>query len=437
MEALIVMLEYILMNTLFSLLTAVLLLAFLKVVFRHSVSILQIVIFLFSFGLGNGIITAIWMILFGTSSMVQIIKPILIFVISITLIKYVLKVSWPKTVTSFLSIMVSTGLGNLATPVILNMFGLTVTTKSIGESITLYFFANITTYIISMLIICIIPALFRELKNLNPVSILFCITLIIIIVSGQVYGLSPNVGAFQLELFVLIVLYILVLFGYSKHQKEQALKEEKRQQEFYNESLKDTLQKLRHFKHDYNNHFSTLNFMMTNNKYEEARNYISELSENVSNINTAIYNIENVALFAIISSKLDKAKKSNIKFNLQVLGVVNSIPELKVSELCAIIGIFLDNAIESAEETEERTIDMSIMSYQDCIEILISNSCAQAPMIKKLNLDGYSTKGNDRGHGLAIVSNLISDYKRFIWDTYFDETFMRFNQKLRIKKTSL
>ena len=431
------MLEYILMNTLFSLLTAVLLLIFLKFVFKHRVSKLQIIIFLSSFGIANGVITAIWMMTFGTSSMFQIIKPLLIFILSIALIKYVLNVTWPKTVTSFLSIMVATGLGNLATPVILNLFDLTVTTKSIGESITLYFFANITTYIISTLIICIIPALFRELKNLNPVSILFCITLIIIIVSGQVYGLSPNVGAFQLELFVLIVLYILVLFGYSRHQKEQVLKEEKRQQEFYNESLKDTLQKLRHFKHDYNNHFSTLNFMMNNNKYEEARNYISELSENVSNINTTIYNIENVALFAIISSKLDKAKKSNIKFNLQVLGIVNSIPELKVSELCAIIGIFLDNAIESAEETEERTIDMSIMSYQDCIEILISNSCAQVPMIKKLNLDGYSTKGTERGHGLAIVSNLISDYKRFIWDTYFDETFMRFNQKLRIKKTSI
>ncbi|WP_054750411.1 Spo0B domain-containing protein [Ruminiclostridium josui] len=302
------MLEYILMNTLFSLLTAVLLLAFLKVVFRHRVSKLQIVIFLLSFGLGNGVITAIWMILFGTSSMVQIIKPILIFILSIALIKYLLKVTWPKTVASFLSIMVATGLGNLATPIILNLFGLTVTTKTIGESITLYFFANITTYIISMLIICIIPALFRELKNLNPVSILFCVTLIIIIVSGQIYGLTPNVKAFQLELIVLVILYVLVLFGYGKHQKEQALKEEKRQQEFYNESLKDTLQKLRHFKHDYNNHFSTLNFMLSNNKYEEARNYVSELSGNVSNINTAIYNIENVALFAIISSKLDKAK---------------------------------------------------------------------------------------------------------------------------------
>ncbi len=437
MEALIVMLEYILMNTLFSLLTAVLLLAFLKVVFRHRVSKLQIVIFLLSFGLGNGVITAIWMILFGTSSMVQIIKPILIFILSIALIKYLLKVTWPKTVASFLSIMVATGLGNLATPIILNLFGLTVTTKTIGESITLYFFANITTYIISMLIICIIPALFRELKNLNPVSILFCVTLIIIIVSGQIYGLTPNVKAFQLELIVLVILYVLVLFGYGKHQKEQALKEEKRQQEFYNESLKDTLQKLRHFKHDYNNHFSTLNFMLSNNKYEEARNYVSELSGNVSNINTAIYNIENVALFAIISSKLDKAKKSNIKFNLQVVGVVNSIPELKVSELCAIIGIFLDNAIEAAEESRERTIDMSIISYQDCIEILISNSCDQAPMIKKINLDGYSTKGSERGHGLAIVSNLLSDYKRFIWKTDFDETFMRFNQKLKIKKTSL
>ncbi|WP_024834186.1 sensor histidine kinase [Ruminiclostridium josui] len=431
------MLEYILMNTLFSLLTAVLLLAFLKVVFRHRVSKLQIVIFLLSFGLGNGVITAIWMILFGTSSMVQIIKPILIFILSIALIKYLLKVTWPKTVASFLSIMVATGLGNLATPIILNLFGLTVTTKTIGESITLYFFANITTYIISMLIICIIPALFRELKNLNPVSILFCVTLIIIIVSGQIYGLTPNVKAFQLELIVLVILYVLVLFGYGKHQKEQALKEEKRQQEFYNESLKDTLQKLRHFKHDYNNHFSTLNFMLSNNKYEEARNYVSELSGNVSNINTAIYNIENVALFAIISSKLDKAKKSNIKFNLQVVGVVNSIPELKVSELCAIIGIFLDNAIEAAEESRERTIDMSIISYQDCIEILISNSCDQAPMIKKINLDGYSTKGSERGHGLAIVSNLLSDYKRFIWKTDFDETFMRFNQKLKIKKTSL
>ncbi len=80
---------------------------------------------------------------------------------------------------------------------------------------------------------------------------------------------------------------------------------------------------------------------------------------------------------------------------------------------------------------------MSIISYQDCIEILISNSCDQAPMIKKINLDGYSTKGSERGHGLAIVSNLLSDYKRFIWKTDFDETFMRFNQKLKIKKTSL
>ena len=430
------MLEYILMNTLFSLLTAVLLLAFLKVVFRHSVSILQIVIFLFSFGLGNGIITAIWMILFGTSSMVQIIKPILIFVISITLIKYVLKVSWPKTIVSFLSIMVSTGLGNLATPIILNLFGLTVTTKTIGESTTLYFYANITTYVVSMLIVCIIPALFRELKNLNPVSILFCVTLIIIIISGQVYGLTANVSAFQLELIALVILYLLVLFAYGKHQKEQALSEEKRQQEFYNESLKDTLQKLRHFKHDYNNHFSTLNFMMSNGKYEEARNYISELSENVSNINTAIYNIENVALFAIISSKLDKAKKSNLKFNIQVIGVVNSIPELKVSELCAIIGIFLDNAIEAAEDSIEKTIDMSVINYQDCIEILISNSCVQEPEMRKLKLDGYSTKGAERGHGLAIVSNLLSDYKKFIWKTDFDESFMRFNQRLKIKKAS-
>lgn len=437
MEALVVMLEYILMNTLFSLLTAVLLLVFLKVVFKHRVSKIQIIFFLLVFGIANGLVTATWMMLFGTSSMVQIIKPILIFIISIASIKYVLRVTWSKTVTSFLSIMVATGLGNLATPIILNLFGLTVTTKSIGDSITLYFFANITTYVVSMLIICIIPALFRELKNLNPVSILFCITLIIIIVSGQVYGLTPNVGAFQLELFALIVLYILVLFGYSKHQKEQALQEEKRQQEFYNESLKDTLQKLRHFKHDYNNHFSTLNFMMNNDKFEEARVYVSELSENVNNINTAIYNIENVALFAIISSKLDKAKKANIKFNLQVVGVVNSIPELKVSELCATIGIFLDNAIEAAEESSEKTIDMSIINYQDCIEILISNSCNQMPEMRKLKIDGYSTKGTDRGHGLAIVSNLLSDYKRFVWKTGFDEAFMRFNQTLKIKKTSL
>ncbi len=430
------MLNYILMNTLFALLTAVILLVLLKVVFSHKVSNQQTIIFLSLFSGCNGIITAIWMLLFGTSSMVQIIKPILIFIISIALIKYVLKVTWPKTIVSFLSIMVSTGLGNLATPIILNLFGLTVTTKTIGENTTLYFYANITTYVVSMLIVCIIPALFRELKNLNPVSILFCVTLIIIIISGQVYGLTANVSAFQLELIALVILYLLVLFAYGKHQKEQALSDEKRQQEFYNESLKDTLQKLRHFKHDYNNHFSTLNFMMSNGKYEEARNYISELSENVSNINTSIYNIENVALFAIISSKLDEAKKTNLKFNIQVVGIVNSIPELKVSDLCSIIGIFLDNAIEAANASNEKTIDMSIIDYQDCIEILISNSCVQEPEMQKLKLDGYSTKGTERGHGLAIVSNLLSDYKRFVWKTDFDDSFMRFNQRLKIKKTS-
>jgi two-component system sensor histidine kinase AgrC len=430
------MIIYILTNILFSALTAILAYVFLKINFDFKGSKNQIIIFISLFGGGNGILTGIWMKLLDTSSYIQMFKPILIFIFSVLVIKNVLKVNWSKTILSFLTIMVATGVGNLCTPILFSLLKIDLTTKVIAENSILYFFANILTYIVAALIVLLTQQIsnFRKIKNLNLISLLFGLALIVMIISNQSFGVSFNTKTFLIEFIALFVFYIIILIFINKRQKQEEQEEERKQQEFYNKSLKETLQQLRHFKHDYSNHFSVLDFMIKSGKSEEAHNYISELCSDISNVNTAVYNIENVALFAIITNKIDKAEKSGIKLNLQVVGVVDSIPEIKVSELCSIVGIFLDNAIEAAESSTEKVIDMSIVNYVDSIDITISNSCTEKPVMGKLKNDGYSTKGFDRGHGLAIVEKILNRYKAVINMMAFDETFMRFNQNIKIKK---
>ncbi len=52
---------------------------------------------------------------------------------------------------------------------------------------------------------------------------------------------------------------------------------------------------------------------------------------------------------------MDMAESAGVEIDLKTLGVIDSIPTIKVSDLCEIIGIFLDNAIEAAQLSNKKT----------------------------------------------------------------------------------
>ena len=172
---------------------------------------------------------------------------------------------------------------------------------------------------------------------------------------------------------------------------------------------------------------TVISSMLKMNKIKEVNDYVSELIAQKKEIaNTEIFNIKNAGLFGIISSKMSQASEAGTKIELSVLGVIENIPGIKISELCEIVGIFIDNAIEEAAKIETK-VDIMVRKSEDHVEISISNGYASSPDLRLIFEDGYSTKGDNRGMGLAIAKKIIDKYKNIlhiasIEDNVFSQT---------------
>jgi two-component system sensor histidine kinase AgrC len=169
------------------------------------------------------------------------------------------------------------------------------------------------------------------------------------------------------------------------------------------------------------------------NKHAELKQYVSELiGQSGPLTDTQIYDIKNAGVFGILSSKINLAYEKGITVYLSVAGVIENIPGIKISDLCEIIGIFLDNAIEEAT-VADKEINVDIRDGNGSIEISVSNTCSTPPDMQKLALDGYTTRGTGRGMGLAIAKSIISRYKNILHITTYEDNM--FTQTIEIANT--
>jgi two-component system sensor histidine kinase AgrC len=164
------------------------------------------------------------------------------------------------------------------------------------------------------------------------------------------YARNSNMSNYLIIAAISISYCVFIILMWFNTLRRVVRDEDLKQQKFYNESLRSTLFELRRFRHDWVNNLTVIDSMIKMNKSKELRQYVSELIEHCAgNINTQIYDIKNAGLFGILSSKINLAYSKGISVNISVIGEIEDIPGIKISELCEVVGIFLDNAIEEAE----------------------------------------------------------------------------------------
>jgi two-component system sensor histidine kinase AgrC len=123
-------------------------------------------------------------------------------------------------------------------------------------------------------------------------------------------------------------------------------------------------------------------------------------------------NIPKGGLKGLIYYKIMQAKNDNIELSLDISKELKKNDFLNIDtsnykKLCTILGVYLDNAIEASKKCNNKQIGIEIYKEKDVIKIVISNTYCDRLDINKLDKGGYSTKGNGRGYGLALVKTLI------------------------------
>lgn len=113
---------------------------------------------------------------------------------------------------------------------------------------------------------------------------------------------------------------------------------------------------------------------------------------------------------SMLSAKILLAQEEGLEVTIEAPDEIEQIP-MKIIDLVTIIGILSDNAIEAAKESKDKAVNIAYFKVDNQQFFVIENSTKEAQVvISHIFENGYSSKGEERGIGLANVERIISQY---------------------------
>ena len=264
---------------------------------------------------------------------------------------------------------------------------------------------------------------YQKLFSLVLIEVLLAVAVLIFNIDyGQKIGYPNDTIIYNCILFLLYFLLSTLLLLNVVKMTRKNMEAEQREIEYnqlldYIKDLEQTSQTLRKFRHDYLNILLSMDLMIHDKEFDRLAAYfdtnIKPEGRKIASMNLDISNLSHIlepAIKGIIAHKLQLARLHDITIKV---GAMEDITEFHMApfDLARILGIFLDNAIEAASEQPKSFIGVAFAPQEDHVTILVENTCIpEALPIERLAEDGFSTKGEKRGHGLHNVKEILSSY---------------------------
>ena len=272
---------------------------------------------------------------------------------------------------------------------------------------------------------------YRLIKNTSLISF-FAI---------NIYSLSiinnPKLVNIQ-NILIIIILSTIILLLIIIEEKFEYLKRTNQELVQYNKSIENDIASYQKAQHEYKNKLIIIKSMINDNK--KLIEYVDYLIDEPIILKNKWLNYLKFIPFPeiknFINYKMNILENKNAQIELFVGEELNDINPNNVSitdinNIDTIIGVMLDNMIESIEITENKLISINIYIDKNILHVLLANSIEKPIDLNQINTLGYSTKGKKRGVGLSIVTDIIKANKKMELETKIEENF--FIQHLKIK----
>ena len=274
---------------------------------------------------------------------------------------------------------------------------------------------------------------------------IFFVTLIsvlsIVIITRIIAILEVNLLYFKERVFKkfvqqLIVSYLILTLVLNasqmktvrdRYEKKMELKQkrfEQRQMEQYMNKIQGLYLELKGFRHDFGNIITSLNLAIEEENIEDIKRIQRDvLEEWYGQLQKEEYtgfdlgNIRDSALRSILSRGWIYAEEMGVKLTFETEDIIEKVP-MRLLDLVRTVGILVNNAIEAAKMSQEKEVQIAIFNMPNGVHLIIKNSISDEPINwNKLYEKGFSTKGDRRGMGLAIVKELIGEYAAIFLET--------------------
>ncbi len=319
----------------------------------------------------------------------------------------------------------------------------------VGLSIILF------SYVISKFAGVIFNKFLVKNNNLNNylkenllIIIYMIVDLIIISISFFVYKyivkrIDRSTIFFHVIILSVILISSIIVFYFSNRNIKTKLEQKYKNKEYqqlkeYTSMLENTENSLKRFKHDYLNILQTLgNYIESEDVTGLKQFYKNELlpeSNKIINKNKYLFSLQHIKispLKGLISSKIINANSNDIETKIEIADDIYSV-SMGIIDICRIIGILIDNAVEAAALTDNKNVHIAIIKNECGAIFVIKNSCSKdTPQVYKIYQEDFSTKGADRGIGLKTVRHIIDNkYSNVLLNTKIKD--LVFKQELII-----
>lgn len=236
---------------------------------------------------------------------------------------------------------------------------------------------------------------------------------------GQVMGRirSQSVEMIWIELlsnYALMIVLLLVSLTYiiqdiryiSQYRRNETLENEKR--------ITDVLLKnMRTFKHNVANMLYGFEGYILSGETNQMQDYYKEIVQRCSLINNEnIVMLQNIPSKAVVGLLLHHIDRIN-QYEIPMLVYVDrnlKLTGLRESEVCEVLGVLLDNALEATQLSKSPSIAVEMRNHGNSLEIVVRNSIS---LDEKVDFEKSSKPGHE-GVGLESVRNLLEKHNAYL-----------------------
>lgn len=230
-----------------------------------------------------------------------------------------------------------------------------------------------------------------------------------------------------------------------KYEKEEQIKQKEREQlqlQKYTDEIVSLYNEIRGFRHDYGGMLASFQSAIHTGDIKEVERIYQEVLVNANlqlrSDKYTYFDLNNVgdsALRSVMTQTLFKARDYNIELTFEVKDFVKPLP-IKLLDLVRMTSVLLNNAIEGAAESYQKTMNVSLVDLDTETILVIQNSRKKRPLdLEEIYQTDFSTKGEGRGLGLSNIKEIINNYEGIILDTKIEDEY--FTQVMRVRKEGL
>lgn len=259
-----------------------------------------------------------------------------------------------------------------------------------------------------------------QTKKLNTKTLTIVFIIFLAIGSAFVFnGLTniENIIPITMNLIIFSVFIVLLYFSYLESRKVNKISEEYNSLLDYLDKYEKEIVEKRKLVHDFKNQLIIINgYAEDSIKLKEYLNGIIEEHKNIKETKI-VKNVDKLpkGLKGLMYYKLSQVdNKINIELNVKSkFRGFEALPSKDNRNILKIIGILIDNAIESCIKTEDKYILIEVSMNKGIFKMNILNSCSNKIEKSKIMESGFSTKGDKRGYGLSLARDIIKNDDRY------------------------